>query len=188
MVSNTNERAAHIQSEENVSSGMTSSQTAQSLYNARFMDHVNYPDYRYVIEHPTQIHEGVNPSCGDELVFSLVIQEGKDGLRRIEDAAYQGHGCAISQASADMMSDCIIDKTPEEALHLAGLFKRMITGDLEEKDDLSELEDAAMLQSISHMPARVKCAELAWTTLEEMLGITHTQDTSSSCSVPSHHR
>lgn len=188
MVSNTNDSLEHIQAAEGASSGATSPDTAQSLYNARFMDHVNYPDYRYVIEHPTHTHEGVNPSCGDELVFSLVIKEGEDGLTGIEDAAYQGHGCAISQASADMMSDCIIDKTPEEALLLAGLFKRMITGTLEEKDDLSELEDAAMLNSISHMPARVKCAELAWTTLEEMLGIAHTQDGSSSCSVSSHHR
>ena len=142
-----------------------SSATPASLYNPQFMDHVNNPDYNYQLEDPTHVHEGVNPSCGDDLIFSIRL--GEDG--RIEEAAYQGHGCAISQASADMMSDLMIDKTPEEALELCGLFERMVRGEVEDEAELERLEDAALLCDIAHMPARVKCAELAWRTLSEML-------------------
>lgn len=142
-----------------------SSATTASLYNPQFMDHVNNPDYNYQLEDPTHVHEGVNPSCGDDLIFSIRL--GEDG--RIEEAAYQGHGCAISQASADMMSDLMIDKTPEEALELCGLFERMVRGEVEDEAELERLEDAALLCDIAHMPARVKCAELAWRTLSEML-------------------
>ncbi len=99
--------------------------TPASLYNAQFMDHVAHPDYKYQMDDPTYTHYGVNPSCGDELTFSVKI--GDDG--RIEEAAYQGHGCAVSQASADMMSDLMVDKTPQEAIELCKLFGRMVRGE-----------------------------------------------------------
>ncbi len=136
-----------------------------NLYNAAFMDHVAHPDYKYQMDNPTHTHEGVNPSCGDDLVFSVKI--GSDGV--IEEAAYQGSGCAISQASADMMADLITDKTPQQAIELCRLFMDMVRGTEADPDKLALLEDAASLKDISHMPARVKCAELAWHTLEEML-------------------
>ncbi|ERL12423.1 Fe-S cluster assembly sulfur transfer protein SufU [Olegusella massiliensis] len=136
-----------------------------NLYNAAFMDHVAHPDYKYQMDNPTHTHEGVNPSCGDDLVFSVKI--GSDGV--IEEAAYQGSGCAISQASADMMADLITDKTPQQAIELCRLFMDMVRGTETDPDKLALLEDAASLKDISHMPARVKCAELAWHTLEEML-------------------
>ncbi len=135
------------------------------LYNAEFMDHVAHPDYKYEMEDPTCSHEGVNPSCGDELTFSIHLAD--DGT--IGEAAFTGHGCAISQASADIMSDLMVGKTPEEAISLCKLFKGMITGEETDEEKLGELEDATILKDISHMPARVKCAELAWRTLEEML-------------------
>ncbi|MBR3328793.1 MAG: SUF system NifU family Fe-S cluster assembly protein [Atopobiaceae bacterium] len=137
-----------------------------SLYNEQFMDHVTHPDYKYALENATHEHDGVNPSCGDEL--HLCVRLGANG--RIEEAAYTGHGCAVSMASADMMSDLMVGKTPEEALELCELFKGMVTGS--EKDEArleNELDEAAMLKDVSHMPARVKCAELAWRTLAEML-------------------
>lgn len=136
-----------------------------SLYNATFMDHVQHPDYKYQMDAPTHTHEGVNPSCGDALTFSIKL--AADGT--IEEAAFTGHGCAISQASADIMSDLIIDKTPEEALKLCKLFNEMILGEKNTDAELAPLEDAALLKDIAHMPARVKCAELAWRTLQEML-------------------
>ena len=138
---------------------------ATSLYNAQFMDHVAHPDYKYEMEDPTCTHEGVNPSCGDELTFSVRLAD--DGT--IEEAAYQGHGCAISQASADMMSDLMVDKTPEQALELCRLFMAMVRGEETDDEKIAELDEAASLRDISHMPARVKCAELAWRTLQEML-------------------
>lgn len=135
------------------------------LYNPEFMDHVQHPDYKYPMEDATLSLEGVNPSCGDELTFSVRLNsEG-----RIEEASYQGQGCAISQASADMMSDLMVEKTPEEALELCRLFGRMVRGEETDEEVLGQLGDAAMLKDISHMPARVKCAELAWRTLSEML-------------------
>ena len=76
---------------------------ATDLYNAAFMDHVSHPDYKYPMEDADCSHEGVNPSCGDELTFSVRFAE--DGT--IDEAAFTGHGCAISQASADIMSDLI---------------------------------------------------------------------------------
>ncbi|WP_278591982.1 Fe-S cluster assembly sulfur transfer protein SufU [Olsenella uli] len=138
---------------------------AGGLYNPAFMDHVSHPDYKYQMDEPTLTHEGINPSCGDDLTFS--VRMSADGT--IEEAAYQGHGCAISQASADMMSDLMVGKTPEEAIGLCRLFMAMVRGEETDGDELDQLEDAAMLKDISHMPARVKCAELAWRTLEEML-------------------
>lgn len=136
------------------------------LYNAQFIDHAQHPDYKYQMDDPTMSHEGINPSCGDELTFSVRLAD--DGT--IEEAAFTGSGCAISQASADMMSDLMVDKTPAEAIALCELFKRMIRGEETDTEMLEEqLDEAAMMRDIAHMPARVKCAELAWRTLQEML-------------------
>ena len=135
------------------------------LYNAAFMDHVSHPDYKYELEDADCTHEGVNPSCGDELTFSVRFAD--DGA--IEEAAFTGHGCAISQASADIMSDLMIGKTPEQARELCTLFMRMVRGEETDEERLEELEDGVLLRDIAHMPARVKCAELAWRTLDEML-------------------
>lgn len=135
------------------------------LYNAEFMDHVSHPDYKYHMEDADCTHEGVNPSCGDELTFSVRFAD--DGT--IDEAAFTGHGCAISQASADIMSDLMIGKTPEQARELCDLFMRMVRGEETDEAALEELEDGVLLRDIAHMPARVKCAELAWRTLDEML-------------------
>ena len=156
-----------------------------NLYNAQFLDHAQNPDYKYQMDDVTFSHEGINPSCGDELTFS--VRMATDGT--IEEAAFTGSGCAISQESADMMSDLMIDKTPAEAIALCELFKRMIRG--EETDDavLEQLDEATMLRDIAHMPARVKCAELAWRTLQEMLeaqGLGATEATATAHAVCDH--
>lgn len=114
------------------------------------------------LENPTAIVKGINPSCGDEI--SIQIRE-KDGV--IEDASFTGVGCAISQASASIMIDLIKGKTVEQATHLANVFLSMITEGLTDEAALEELEDAIAFQNISKMPARVKCAVLAWRTLED---------------------
>ena len=107
--------------------------------------------------------EGVNPSCGDDIFLELKVEDGV-----VVDGAFEGDGCAISQASADMMLELGICRSKEEALHLADLFLKMIKGSItdEEKD---ELEEASVLQDIAHMPARVKCAVLGWHTMQELL-------------------
>ncbi len=123
-----------------------------------------HPDYKYKIDDPTHTHEGVNPSCGDELTLSLRIEDGI-----IEEAAFVGHGCAVSQASADMMASLITGETVEEAARLSALFLRMVTGEELTEEELEDLDEAAELEGISRMPARVKCAELAWRTLNATL-------------------
>ena len=136
---------------------------ASTFYNEVLTDHNIHPAHKYRMEDATYSLEGVNPSCGDDVV--LYIKVNADG--RIEDASFDGDGCAISQASADMMCDLIIGKPQSEALRLSEIFLRMIKGKIteEEKD---ELEEAGILEDISHMPARVKCAVLGWHTMDQI--------------------
>lgn len=135
-----------------------------NIYTAALMQHNSNPDYKYEMEGCTCSHEGVNPSCGDELTLQLRIEDGV-----IEEASFVGSGCAVSQASADMMADLITGETIEEAKRLVGLFLGMIKGEALSEEDKEDLDEAAELESISRMPARVKCAELAWRTLEKLL-------------------
>ena len=135
-----------------------------NIYTAALMQHNSHPDYKYEMEGCTCSHEGVNPSCGDELTLQLSIEDGV-----IEEASFVGSGCAVSQASADMMADLITGETVDEAKRLVGLFLGMIKGETLSEEDKEDLDEAAELESISRMPARVKCAELAWRTLEKLL-------------------
>ena len=135
-----------------------------NIYTAALMQHNSHPDYKYEMEGCTCSHEGINPSCGDELTLQLRIEEGVT-----EEASFVGSGCAVSQASADMMADLITGETVEEAKRLVGLFLGMIKGEALSEEDKEDLDEAAELESISRMPARVKCAELAWRTLEKLL-------------------
>ena len=135
-----------------------------NIYTAALMQHNSHPDYKYEMEGCTCSHEGVNPSCGDELTLQLRIEDGV-----IEEASFVGSGCAVSQASADMMADLITGETVDEAKRLVGLFLGMIKGETLSGEDKEDLDEAAELESISRMPARVKCAELAWRTLEKLL-------------------
>lgn len=137
-----------------------------SIYTAALMEHNAHPDYKYDLENATHEHEGINPSCGDELVLKLRL--GDDG-RTIEEAAFTGHGCAVSQASADMMADLITGESVDKARRLCELFIGMVQGKELSDQDREDLDEAAELETISRMPARVKCAELAWRTLEGML-------------------
>ena len=136
-----------------------------SVYNRALMDHVSNPDYRYEMDNPTLSHEGINPSCGDDLLLNVRLAD--DGT--IAEVSWTGHGCAVSQGSADMMSDLMVGKTPQRARELCRLFGQMVRGEQRDPAVLEELDEASELESVSHMPARVKCAELAWHTLDEML-------------------
>ena len=136
---------------------------SETFYNEIINEHNLRPYHKHSIEGANFTLEGVNPSCGDDIILNLVVDD--DGI--ITDGAYEGEGCAISQASADIMLDLVIGKSKEEALRLADIFMRMIKEGItdEEKD---ELEEAGILESVSHMPARVKCAVLGWRTITEM--------------------
>ena len=137
---------------------------AENIYTRALMEHNAHPDYKYELENPSLSLEGQNPSCGDEMTLFLRI-EGDI----IEEASFTGHGCAVSQASADMMADLITGESVEEAKRLVGLFLKMVKGETLSAEELEDLDEAAELESISRMPARVKCAELAWRTLDKAL-------------------
>ena len=130
------------------------------------MEHNAHPDYKFELDDFTHEHEGINPSCGDEMVLRLRLSA--DG-ETIEEAAFTGQGCAVSQASADIMAELITGETVEEAKRLSSVFIRMIQGDDLTDEEIEDLDEAYELESISRMPARVKCAELAWRTLDGML-------------------
>lgn len=122
----------------------------------------NSKNKRY-LNHPTHEEKGHNPSCGDEITLQLQIENGV-----IKDASYVGIGCAISQASTSLMIDLVKGKTLEEAKKLCEIFLDMITEGLE-GEELKLLKDAVAFKNISTMPARVKCAVLAWHTLKNII-------------------
>ena len=137
---------------------------SRSFYNTILTEHNLHPLHKQVLKDANLALEGVNPSCGDDIVLQLKVEDGK-----ITDGAFAGSGFAVSQASADMMIDLIIGKTKEEALKLSDIFLKMIH-DEATPEEIEQLEEASSPQDISHMPARVKCAVLGWHTMEEMLG------------------
>lgn len=137
---------------------------SNTFYNEILTDHNLYPAHKHDLPDANLVLEGVNPSCGDDIWLKLKVENDK-----IVDGAFVGDGCAISQASADMMLDLIIGKSKDEARKLADIFLRMIKGTVSE-EELDALEEASVLKDIAHMPARVKCAVLGWHTMEELIG------------------
>lgn len=116
------------------------------------------------MENPDLVLEGINPSCGDEIKVAAKIS-GKT----IKDVAFSGSGCAISQASSSIMADLMRGKTLDEAQSLISLFLKMIKREAADDALLDVLGEAVALKNISNMPARVKCAVLAWHTLLEAI-------------------
>ena len=137
---------------------------SNTFYNEILTDHNLHPAHKHDLPDANLVLEGVNPSCGDDIWLKLKVENDK-----IVDGAFVGDGCAISQASADMMLDLIIGKSKDEARKLADIFLRMIKGTVSEAE-LDALEEASVLKDIAHMPARVKCAVLGWHTMEELIG------------------
>ena len=134
------------------------------LYTEVIGEHSRSPENKGELAAATVRERGHNPSCGDEITLELQIENGI-----IKDAAFTGVGCAISQASTDIMIDLMRGKTVEEAQRLAELFTSMIKREVTDDSVLEELDEAIALKNISNMPARVKCAVLAWHTLEDVL-------------------
>ena len=133
----------------------------RSFYNEILTEHNIHPEFKHDLPDADIVLEGVNPSCGDDIWLKLKLDGDK-----IVDGAFVGDGCAISQASADIMLGMIIGRTKDEALKMGDIFMRMIKGEATD-EEIDSLEEASALKDISHMPARVKCAVLAWRTLKE---------------------
>ncbi|SHI34246.1 nitrogen fixation protein NifU [Clostridium cavendishii DSM 21758] len=135
-----------------------------SIYTELILEHNSSNRNRRHLDLPDRIEKGHNPSCGDEIALEI-----KFNNNIIEDVSFTGTGCAISQASTSIMIDLIKGKSKEEALELTTTFINMIKKEIQDEDLLEKLEDALIFQNISNMPARVKCAVLAWHTLNEVI-------------------
>jgi len=131
------------------------------IYKQTLLQHYKHPQNFGVLPPPVVSTPGVNPACGDQLELHLRLEGGQ-----ITQALWQGQGCAISMASASMMTGLIQGKTIPEALDLVAKFKAMIVDGAEPAPELGDLR---VLAGVHKLPARVKCATLAWNTLEEAL-------------------
>jgi len=136
----------------------------RELYQQVILDHNKSPRNYRVMAKPTQEADGHNPLCGDTLHIYLHVEDGI-----IKDVSFQGSGCAISKASASLMTSMIKDKTVKEAEGLFQKFHELVTGKLDENADLSELGKLAVFAGVQEFPVRVKCASLAWHTMESAL-------------------
>jgi nitrogen fixation protein NifU and related proteins len=139
------------------------------LYREVILDHYRNPRHKGSLQGPHIHAEGQNPSCGDEFSLDIAFDDGV-----IVDAAIQGIGCSISQASGSMMADAIVGRSVPDVEDLAAKFKLMMS--IEDGDDPvddsrpgSVLGDLEALRGVRKFPVRIKCADLPWTTLEDAL-------------------
>jgi nitrogen fixation protein NifU and related proteins len=134
------------------------------LYQQVILDHNKKPRNFKVISPADREQEGYNPLCGDQLILYLKLKGNV-----IEDVGFQGSGCAISKASASMMTTAVKGKTKEEAEVLFDEFHRMVKGELNPDADPHNLGRLTILAGVREFPARVKCASLSWHTLRAAL-------------------
>ena len=134
------------------------------VYNELIMEHSMNSYNKKKLDNADFCEIGHNPNCGDEITLELKMNNNV-----IEDMAFSGHGCAISQASTSIMIDTLKGKTVEEAKEIIKIFIDMIKRETKNEEDLKKLEDAIAFRNVSNMPARVKCALLAWHTIEDIL-------------------
>lgn len=139
------------------------SEELEELYQTVILDHSKRPRNRGEIPGSVQVL-GDNPSCGDEILLS--VKFGPAG--EVEDIKFTGSGCAISQASASLMTMKLKGKSREEATRLASAFHTLITS--ETPGDTAGLGDIILLKGVRKFPQRVKCASLAWRAFEQAVG------------------
>ena len=137
------------------------------LYQEMVMDHNRRPRNFGKLDDATQTSSGFNPLCGDEIHLYLKIEDDA-----ITDVGFEAVGCAISKASASMMTENIKGKSLEEAEHTFTEFRRMITRD-PEGVDYDVLGDLEILEGVSEYPTRIKCAVLSWHALSAALNGTN---------------
>ncbi len=134
------------------------------LYQEILLEHNSKPRNFRNMEGATQSAEGFNPLCGDMITVFLAVSDGV-----ITDVSFQGSGCAISRASASMMTQSVKGKTTQEAEKTFEAFRLMMT-DLDAELDYDTLGDLESLSGVIEFPTRIKCAVLAWHTLRAALG------------------
>ena len=136
----------------------------RELYQEVILDHNRRPRNFHKLEGANRTAEGYNPLCGDQITVYLRLEDGV-----IRDISFQGSGCAISKASASMMTASLKGKTTDEAEGLFETFHKMVTADLSMAFDPLELGKLAAFSGVREFPVRVKCATLPWHTLKAAL-------------------
>ena len=134
------------------------------LYNDIIMEHSMNSYNKKKMSNADFSEIGHNPNCGDEITLEMKMNGDV-----IEDMAFSGYGCAISQAYTSVMIDTLRGKNIYEAKEIIRIFIEMIKRETKDESELEKLEDAIAFKNVSNMPARVKCALLAWHTVEDML-------------------
>lgn len=134
------------------------------VYNELIMEHSMNSYNKKSLDKCDFCEFGHNPNCGDEIKLQVKLNGDI-----IEDMAFLGHGCAISQSSTSIMIDTLKGKTIKEAKEIIKIFIDMIKRETKSEEELKKIEDAIAFKNVSNMPARVKCALLAWHTMEDLL-------------------
>jgi nitrogen fixation NifU-like protein len=142
---------------------MTTSINQRNLYQQVILEHSKKPRHRGKTNPVHRYHRGHNPLCGDTIELTVQLNQTGDS---IEDVKFEGEGCAIAIASADLMADTVRGKSVEEALSMVQRFRDMVMGQGQFPNDLRQLN---VLQGISQFPVRIKCATLSWHTLKAVL-------------------
>lgn len=133
----------------------------QDLYQEIILDHYRNPQGKGLREpFEAQVHH-VNPTCGDEIDLRLHLAD-REGVTYVDDVSYAGQGCSISQASASVMYESLVDKPLDEAMAALGRFQEMVQSKGEISGDEDTMGDAVAFAGVAKYPARVKCALLPW--------------------------
>jgi nitrogen fixation NifU-like protein len=134
------------------------------LYQQVILDHNKKPRNFHKLERANHKAEGYNPLCGDQL--TVYVQLENDALK---DVSFEGSGCAISKASASMMTQAVKGMTKQETERLFAEFHRMVTDQLDEESEPNQLGKLKIFAGVREFPVRVKCATLSWHTLQAAL-------------------
>ena len=137
----------------------------RELYQEVILDHSRSPRNFRIIEDADHTAEGYNPLCGDQVTLYLKMEDGV-----VADVGFQGKGCAISTASASMLTETIVGKTREEVGQLFTSIREMLTADSGTPAEIESLGKLAVFSGVCEFPNRVKCASLVWHTLENAPG------------------
>ncbi|MGH2370455.1 MAG: Fe-S cluster assembly sulfur transfer protein SufU, partial [Chloroflexota bacterium] len=132
--------------------------TANPLYHDIILEHYEYPRNKGTCEHPDATSRGANAMCGDDLLVTLRLDEPGQA---VDEVCWDGHACAIGEASASMMTEVVKGGEKEQARRWVKTVRGMVTGKSEEMDAALELGDLESLEGIKQYPVRVKCALLA---------------------------
>jgi len=142
------------------------------LYQQVILDHNKKPRNFHKLENANRKAEGYNPLCGDQLNVYLHVADDQ-----VQEVSFEGSGCAISKASASMMTQAVKGKTKQEAEMLFNEFHRMATGELDEENEPNHLGRLKIFAGVRDFPARVKCATLSWHTMHAALNAQETAST-----------